>query len=248
MFHWDKSIKAVNIPASKVVQLFRSMRDVQLALPGVAGQLASAFLCQYQQADGIATIAVFHLHKSRMLAFYCSDPKVVATQKVDSMLDQGLNFVESMGFLMTDQDLHLLERSDQEMLWASLPLAAGLQDEATVAAAPGPAKKPDVRSEDLNAKPGGEPAPQTQPAAAASAMPVKQARPDPVKTAPVKIVPETAPAEDVADNVDDLLAAVEAMRNKRPGLRARKSPPSAQEIAQRQLQLCQTVGRILASL
>jgi hypothetical protein len=64
----------------------------------------------------------------------------------------------------------------------------------------------------------------------------------------VKIVPETAPAEDAADNVDDLLAAVEAMRNNRPGLRARKSPPSAQEIAQRQSQLCQTVGRILASL
>ncbi len=248
MFHWDKSINAINIPASKVVHLFRSMRDVQLALPGVAGQLASAFLCQYQQTDGIATIAVFHLHKSRMLAFYCSDPKTVPTQKVDSMLDQGLNFVESMGFLMTDQDLHLLERSDQEMLWASLPLAAGLQDETTVAAAPAPEKKPDVRSEDKQAKPGGEPAPQTQLAPAAPAVPVKPARPNPVKTAPVKIVPEAVPAEDVADNVDDLLAAVEAMRNKRPGLRARKSPPSAQEIAQRQLQLCQTVGRILASL
>ncbi len=56
--------------------------------------------------------------------------------------------------------------------------------------------------------------------------------------------PEVAPAE----NVDDLLAAVEAMRAKRPGLRARKLPPSAEEMDRRRQQLCETVGRILVSL
>jgi len=246
MFHWDKSINAINIPANKVIHLFRSMRDVQLALPGVSAQLASAFLCQYQLEDGVATIAVFHLHKSRMLAFYCSDPRVVPAKKVDSMLDRGLNFVESMGFLMTDQDLHLLDRSDQEMLWASLPLAAGLQDESAAAAIP--AKKPEVQSDARSVKPGADTAPPKQPTPSISAAPGKAATPEPAAVAAVKSAPDTEPNADAEDNVDDLLAAVEAMRNKRPGLRARKSPPSAQEMAQRRLQLCQTVGRILASL
>jgi hypothetical protein len=157
-----------------------------------------------------------------------------------------LNFVESMGFLMTDQDLHLLDRSDQEMLWASLPLAAGLQDESAAAAIP--AKKPEVQSDARSVKPGVDTAPPKQPTPSISAAPGKAATPEPAAVAAVKSAPDTEPNADAEDNVDDLLAAVEAMRNKRPGLRARKSPPSAQEMAQRRLQLCQTVGRILASL
>ena len=61
--------------------------------------------------------------------------------------------------------------------------------------------------------------------------------------------PAPAVAEpEVAENVDDLLAAVEAMRAKRPGLRARKTPPSPEEMNRRRLKLRETVGRILASL
>jgi len=244
MFQWDKSINAINVPASKVVNLFRSMRDVQLALPGISAQLASAFLCQYQLEDGFATIAAFHLHKSNILAFYCSNPRVVPAKKIDGMLDQGLNFVESMGFLMTDQDLHLLDDADQEMLWASLPLAVGLQGEAGAA----PAKKPAVQSDSASVKPWGGTAPQQKPTPATSEVPAKAAMQDTTIAPAVVAVPDDPPVADVAENVDDLLAAVEAMRNNRPGLRARKSPPSVQEIAQRRLQLCQTVGRILASL
>ncbi len=141
MFQWDKSINAINVPACKVVHLFRSMREVQLALPGVSAQQASAYLCQYQLEGGIGTIAVFHLHKSKLLAFYFSEPRAVAEQKTDSMLDHGLNFVESMGFLMTDQDIHLLDDADQEMLWASLPIKAGLPEEKESPLASASAKK-----------------------------------------------------------------------------------------------------------
>ena len=77
MFTWDKSFHAINLPASKVVALFRSMREVQLALPGVSAQQASAYLCQYQSVAGVCTVAVFHLHKSHLLAFYVSDPQFV---------------------------------------------------------------------------------------------------------------------------------------------------------------------------
>lgn len=248
MFQWDKSINGINIPASKVVHLFRSMREVQLALPGVSAQEASAFLCQYQMKEGVGTVAVFHLHKKRLLAFYYSDPRVVSVQKTDSMLDQGLNFVESMGFLMTDQDIHLLGDADQEMLWASLPLKDGLPDELDVQPAAAPVKKleekPDAkveapRVEVVAAEKKEKPAKKAGSEAARGEAAVDE--PD---QAASKVELESAPAE----NVDDLLAAVEAMRSKRPGLRVRKSPPSAEEMDSRRLQLRETVGRILASL
>ena len=66
--------------------------------------------------------------------------------------------------------------------------------------------------------------------------------------APEKVLVKIDPETERTENVDDLLAAVESMRAKRPGLRARKLAPSAEEIDRRRLQLRETVGRILASL
>ncbi len=241
MFQWDKTIKAINLPASTVVNLFRSMREVQLALPGIPAQEASAYLCQYRAETGVGTVVVFHLHKSRMLAFYSSDPQFVPQQKIDSMLDQGLNFVESMGFLMTDQDIHLLDHADQGMLWASLPLKAGLvqkeQAAPTVTQPQKPAPKPAVEVKASRPSPVEE---DNKAAVIASSKPV-------VKESPADQVSPTVSEPEVADNVDDLLAAVEAMRTKRPGLRARKTLPSPEEMNRRRLILRETVGRILAS-
>lgn len=247
MFQWDKSINAINIPASKVVHLFRSMREVQLALPGISAQQSSAFLCQYQVENGIATAVVFHLHKSQILAFYFNDPRIVPEQKIDSMLDQSLNFVESMGFLMTDQDIHLLNEADQEMLWASLPLMAGLQiEEERVVPVATPAKKTTEKAGAGEIAPAVA-APQTPPAPTpvAASKPVKVERP---AAAPAEAAPKGDAPPEPANNVNDLLAAVDAMRAKRPGLRARKLPPSPEEVERRRLQLRETIGRILASL
>ena len=250
MFHWDESINGIDVSANKVVHLFRSMREVQLALPGISAQQASAYLCQYKQPEGIATVAVFHLHKSGILAFYFSDPRVVPEQKMDDMLDQGLNFVESMGFLLTDQDIHLLDDSDQQMLWESLPLKAGLDVETassepaqtkqtvTITAEKPAVSRVDPGSTSAKKKPVVETVASSKPAAKQSPV-VEPARESEPK----------APEEDVpAENVDDLLAAVEAMRAKRPGLRARTAAPSTEEMDRRKEQLRETVGRILVSL
>ena len=243
MLTWDKSTHSINLPASKVVALFRSMREVQLALPGVPAQQASAYLCQYQAEAGVATVAVFHLHKSHLLAFYFSDPQFVPEQDIDNLLDQGLNLVESMGFLMTDQDLHLLDEADQEMLWASLPLKTGLSQKEAVA----PAATPQQQAAPRPVEPV-KPAPSSK-KNASSVNPVSSDLK--VEKAPaqsVNVAPQVAPEPESTENVDDLLAAVEAMRAKRPGLRARKSPPSPEEMNRRRLKLRETVGRILASL
>lgn len=258
MFQWDKSVQFIDLPADKVLHLFRSMREVQLALPGVSAQQASSYLCQYQAEGGVATVAVFHLHKSKVLSFYFCEPRIVSENETDSMLDQGLNFVESMGFLMTDQDIHLLDAADKEMLWASLPVKAGLpdEDEASHVEAAAPKVEEDtaskagekkvksakVKAAGVNTTPVGG---KERPATVKSSKTVKQTKP--VVTLGAE-TPSDEPKTEANDNVDDLLAAVEAMRAKRPGLRARKTAPSAEEMESRRLKLRETVGRILASL
>ena len=250
MFHWDKTINAINIPACNIVQLFRSMREIQLALPGVAAQQANAILCQYQIEGGIGTVAVFHLHKNEVLAFYFSEPRIVPEKKSAGMLDKGLNFVESMGFLMTDQDIHLLDVAEQELLWASLPIKTGLPGEKKLM----PAAATTNRTEEETAAKletnrsyytAQEENKETVASAASSQVIDEGAA---TVAEPEKATSESELKTETADNVDDLLAAVEAMRAKRPGLRARKSAQSAEEMRSRRLQLCETVGRILASL
>jgi hypothetical protein len=226
MFQLDTSTRCVDIPANRVVHLFRSMREVQMALPGFSSQQASAYLCQFDAGKGFATLAAFHLHKEDHLAFYFSDPKLVPQEKLDSMLDRGLNFVESMGFLMTDQDIHLLDGSDKEMLWSSLPLKAGL-----CAGEPSPTEAPaEMVAKTLAAEP-----PAAEPVSVDQSEPVVEAEAAGVE-------------EQQGENVDDLLAAVEVMRARRPGLRARKLRPSPEELERRRTQLRETIGRILGSL
>ncbi len=257
MFQWDKSIKALGLPVARVLHLFRSMRDVQLALPGLPAQEASAYLCQYKGDQGVGTAAVFHLHKSGQLAFYVDSPCEVPAGKADSVLDQTLMFVESMGFLMTDLDIHLLSAGDREMLWSSLPLENGLQ---AVEKAPAPKPAPlSAPSAGPSAK-----APAAKPAAAVSApTPAEPVRPSQAvaleaKPAPAVFVaapepgrgvavPAAAGADDQA-NVDDLLAAVEELRTRRPGVRARKKPPTPEELRRRRQELRENIGRVLASL
>ena len=244
MFVWDQSKRAIMVPAGQVIQLFRSMRDVQLALPGVSAQEATAYLCQYRTEAGVETVAAFHLHQSDVLAFYFSEPRAVSATQMEKMLNQGLNFVESMGFLLTDQDIHYLDDADRTMLWESLPLMAGLPKTGVETADSG------QPGEDIQA----DPEELTETVELAPDAPNQEAAGRDQATASAVSASSGGTAESaMADvpagaNVDDLLAAVEAMRAKRPGLRPDRAVPTPAEINRRKDDLRQLVGRILASL
>lgn len=245
MFQWDKSIKSMDVPVAEVVHLYRSMRDVQLAMPGLPAQEATAYLCQHKTSQGIGTVAAFHLHKSRLLAFYVDSPVVVSADRADAVLDQALMFVESMGFLITDLDIHLLGEPDRALLWSSLPLQYGIrEDESSLPPKP-EAVSPPARI--------AAPASLTVPVAKepAAKMSLPEEAPVPGIRASEGLTLERPPAESAKDeqaNVDDLLAAVEELRTRRPGVRSRKKPPSPEELKRRRRELRENIGRLLASL
>ncbi|MDT8441875.1 MAG: hypothetical protein RQ723_09470 [Desulfuromonadales bacterium] len=250
MFTWDKSIRKIDATVDQVVQLFSSMRDVQMALPGLPVQQASAYLCQCRSGNGIATLAAFHMKKSEQLAFYVSQPPLVSVAKAEEMFDSGLVFVESMGFLLTDMDLHLLDGADRDMFWASLPIVRGLvKAEDEVAAAPAQIPPPKVTPAAVT------PDQFTDVAKASSAIPAQTpAEPAPVEAVRSSSAPEhretvsqPLPEQGLDDSVNDLLAAVEALRTKRPGARARRNIKPA-DLQKRRIDMRQNIGRLLASL
>jgi hypothetical protein len=227
MFQWDKSITTLDVPTGKVLQLYRSMRNVQLALPGLPAQEATAYLCQHQATQKIATTVVLHLLTSGQLACYVDSPHAVAADRAGRVLDQALMFIESMGFLMTDLDIPLLGEADREMLWSSLPLQKGVP--ATGEPAPPPAAVP--------AKP----------------LPLKEKAPRSAAAAPapqlkVSIIPAVEPLPADQSGVDDLLAAVEALRTRRPETRNCRQPPDREELQRRRRELTANLGRVMASL
>lgn len=228
MYQWDKSINSLDLEADQVIQLFRSMRDVQLALPGLPAQEATAYLCQYQSAQGVGTVVAFHLHKSAQLAFYIDAPIVVAAERADAVLDQSLTFVESMGFLMSNLDIQLLGEADRRLLWSSLPLQQGIARRDRGAAEPAAA-------------------PESSAAVAAPSAPRPDSQGDRPETAGPGEGADVSPTAD-RGGIDDLLAAVEALRTRRPGVRPRKSSPAADELQRRRHELRDAIGRIQASL
>ena len=250
MFRWEKALSTLDVPAAAVLHLFRSMRDVQLALPGLPSQEASAYLCQYATSRGVGTAAAFHLHKSNQLAFYLEAPHEVAADQAVAKLDQALVFVESMGFLLTDLDIQLLGDADRELLWSALPLQRGVRDSAAGAQAEAPpARQPPRR---LPAKPAA-PAATVLPGAAAKASAVTNAPPltNSARETTKQPVPPPAADEQVQRaqaNVDELLAAVEELRTRRSGLHARRPPPGPEELQRRRLELRESLGRVLAAL
>jgi hypothetical protein len=240
MFRWEKTLSSLAVPAGAVLHLFRSMRDVQLALPGLPAQEASAYLCQYATPEGVGTTAVFHLHKSSQLAFYLEAPHEVAAEQAEAKLDQALVFVESMGFLLTDLDIQLLGDGDRELLWSALPLQSGVQGAAPgIQPKPSPAR-PSPRRQIA------PPAAAGKTAATLSALPAAEPHREPVRQAGP---PPAAEREQRAlANVDELLAAVEELRTRRSGHHARRPPPGPEELQRRRHDLREGLGRILASL
>lgn len=255
MFQWDKTTEKLNVKAAEALKLFRSMREVQMALPGLPAQEASAYLCQYQAGTLIATVAVFHMHDSNQLAFYFSDPREVSPAQAESLLDQGLNFVESMGFLLSDMDVELMDPADRQMLWESLPLRRGMVDSGQAPVSPAVASATAV-SQPAAGSPESDKAQAEAAGSGQIGAPVlKSSAPQraTTRTATEPTSGETAdplaagPAEQ-PERVDDLLAAVEGLRAKRPGLAPRKKPPTPDEIRIRRKELSEKLGHILASL
>lgn len=138
MFIRKKDLERLDIPSQRVLRLQRSLSDVQVALPGFPAQPATAYLCAFGVERGVRVVVALHLQTSRRVVFYVDDAGAASKKNPASLFDEGMQFAESMGFMLGELDFQQITPEARAALWNSLPLKNGNRVSAG-AARPAPA-------------------------------------------------------------------------------------------------------------
>ena len=122
MFVQHKQLKVLTVPAAKVARLKTSASKVQLALSGYPPQFAEAFLVALSGGSKVLIVVGFYLEESNASIFYVPKQGEVPVEGIEQVFEEGFVFAESMGFVLTETDYHLLTGDDQQKLWQDLPI------------------------------------------------------------------------------------------------------------------------------
>lgn len=136
MYQWEKQRTSLATVASRVLRVERSIADVQVSLPGLSPEEASAYVCAYHDGTGIRVAVVLHLLQSDQLAFYMNSDGPLDSEAAGNVLGDGLSFAESLGFTLGDLDFRRLSKDDHEELWSSLAFFMAKGQVRKVVAAP----------------------------------------------------------------------------------------------------------------
>jgi|GEM_PF-1804049 len=190
MFRRDQDRERFDIAGRQVRHLYRSVGDVQLAMAGLPSQEATAYVFSYAHDGGLGAAVILHLKESRKLALYFPESRSVGRKEIGAVLDEGLHFAESMGFILADLDIHLLDDAKKEAFWQELPLNAHFS--------PSPVAEADKLSES------GEAAGKCQPAGS-TPVPIAAVAEEPVPPTPQEMA---AGKKRLVENLGRFLASL----------------------------------------
>lgn len=131
MFKWQEAIDHLDLPAHRVLRLHQSQNQVQVALPGVPSQEAKAYVCAFSTKSGLKVTIALHLKSNNIIAFFFHRHDI-AGHSAKELVQEALDYAESMGFSLSDTDYHLASASQQEKLWAECPLSKGFPPEGAI--------------------------------------------------------------------------------------------------------------------
>ena len=120
MYHWERQRKTLNVPASRIVLLERSLSDVEVKLPDLSPELSRAYLCVYKVRNGLRIAVVLHLLKSQQFAFYMDEGCELDAREAERNLVLARQFAESLGFMLGDLDFRQLKPDVQLETWQQL--------------------------------------------------------------------------------------------------------------------------------
>jgi len=139
MFQLQSDMARLDLPAERVARLYRSMGSAQVAMPGYPAQPVSAGLCAFATPQGIRAAIGLNLETSGKLVLYVSD-KAVPKERMQRLVDEGLQFVEAMGLFLDDMEFHRMPPDKREKVWSGFVLHRGA--DAPKVKAPGSGKEP----------------------------------------------------------------------------------------------------------
>lgn len=130
MFTQHKQLRFLSTPATKVTQLQSSPTAIQLAFSGYPPQPCRAYLLQLSGGGKALVMVAFYLLESRSTVFFVPEKGEVPLAQANKIYEEGYEFIESMGFVLTESDFHLLSATDKQIYWNKLPISQ--PPEATV--------------------------------------------------------------------------------------------------------------------
>ena len=139
MFTPEPSIQFVPATREQVVAIIESINQPQISIPGKPPQSVTGQLCSLRNANGSFSIVVgLHLPKSNENVIYLHEKRQLTADEYRDVQDEGLHFLESMGFMLDNLNYRDMAPGLQEQTLRRIPLfwppkPAGVSEKASAA-------------------------------------------------------------------------------------------------------------------
>lgn len=122
-FKPEPSIAWIPATRDQVVAIVESINQPQVSVPGKAPQQVSGHLCGVRNPNGSLSIYVaLHLPKTGENVVYVHDRRQLAVDEYRNVEVEGLQFLESMGFMLDNLNFRNLAPAVQEATLKRIPL------------------------------------------------------------------------------------------------------------------------------
>jgi hypothetical protein len=123
VFQPDPTLAFVPATRERVVDVIESINQPQISIPGKAPQAAHGHLCGVRSAEGGCTVYVsLYLPQSVENVIYVHEPREVPVAAYREAVAQGLQFLESMGFMLDDLRFRNMAPDLQQRTLERVPL------------------------------------------------------------------------------------------------------------------------------
>ena len=123
MFEPDPKITTIPATRDQVVAVIESINQPQVSIPGKPAQAVIGHLCGVRNANGTLSIYVaLHLPKSNDNVVYVHGRNELSVEQYRAAEVEGLQFLESMGFLLDNLNFRNLSPEVQVETLRRIPL------------------------------------------------------------------------------------------------------------------------------
>ncbi len=123
MFQPDPSLPFVRATREQVVALVESINQPQVSIPGKTSQAVQGYLCGLRNPNGTFSILVsLFLPKTGENVVYLHDRRQVSLEEYRDAEIEGLQFLESMGFMLDNLNFRNLAPAAQESTLKRVPV------------------------------------------------------------------------------------------------------------------------------
>lgn len=122
MYTIDERLKGLPAVKEQVVQLYQSLNQPHLAVPGRRAGPATAYVLGLRGPSGFAVFVYLYLSESGECAVYVPSNGTVPAERYQSEESEALGFVESMGFIMDNLNFRGRPGDEQETFIRTAPV------------------------------------------------------------------------------------------------------------------------------